>query len=53
MKNIGLYKENKKAKVGTLIECPVCHTKFKKIQYSQAFSVSMILDFVYCFPTGI
>lgn len=34
---MGLYKDNKKAKVGTLIECPVCHKKFKKIQYSQAF----------------
>jgi hypothetical protein len=34
---MGLYKENKNAKVGTLIECPICHTKFRKIQYSQAF----------------
>ena len=34
---MGLYKDNKKAKVGNLIECPVCHKKFKKIQYSQAF----------------
>ena len=34
---MGLYKKNKEAKTGELIECPVCHTKFKKIQYSQAF----------------
>lgn len=34
---MGLYKRNKAAKVGTMIECPVCHTKFKKIQWSQAF----------------
>lgn len=34
---MGLYKTNKQAKTGTIIECPVCHKKFKKIQYSQAF----------------
>ena len=34
---MGLYKKNKKAQNGTIIECPICHTKFKKIQYSQAF----------------
>ena len=34
---MGLYKENKQTKTGTIIECPVCHKKFKKIQYSQAF----------------
>lgn len=34
---MGLYRNNKAAKVGELIECPVCHTKFKKKQYSQAF----------------
>jgi uncharacterized CHY-type Zn-finger protein len=34
---IGLYKNNKMAKVGDMIECPVCHTKFIKKQYSQAF----------------
>lgn len=34
---MGLYRKNKTAKVGELIECPVCHTKFKKKQYSQAF----------------
>ena len=44
MKNIGLYKENKKAKVGTIIECPICHTKFKKIQYSQAFCCTRCKD---------
>lgn len=31
------YQENKKAKTGTEIECPVCHKKFRKKQYSQAF----------------
>ena len=35
--NKQLYKTNKKAKVGEFIECPVCHTKFKKVQWSQAF----------------
>ena len=34
---MGIYKENKNASVGTLIECPVCHKKFIKKQYSQAF----------------
>ena len=34
---MGLYRNNKAAKVGELIECPVCHAKFKKKQYSQAF----------------
>lgn len=34
---IGLYKNNKRAKVGDMMECPVCHTKFIKKQYSQAF----------------
>ena len=33
----GLYRSNKEAKVGDQIECPICHTKFTKIQYSQAF----------------
>ncbi|MDE6493085.1 MAG: hypothetical protein K2L50_00685 [Bacteroidales bacterium] len=33
----GLYRTNKEAKVGEEIECPVCHTRFKKRQYSQAF----------------
>ena len=33
----GLYKTNKEAKVGEEIECPICHTKFVKRQYSQAF----------------
>lgn len=33
----GLYQRNKDAKVGEIIECPVCHTKFTKCQYSQAF----------------
>ena len=34
---MGLYKINKQKKVGELIECPVCHTKVVKIQYSQVF----------------
>lgn len=33
----GLYRLNKEASVGETIECPVCHTKFTKRQYSQAF----------------
>lgn len=33
------YKKNKEAKVGTSIKCagPLCHRKFKKIQYAQCF----------------
>jgi len=34
---MGLYKINKQKKVGATIECPVCHKKFLKKQYSQAF----------------
>jgi endogenous inhibitor of DNA gyrase (YacG/DUF329 family) len=34
---MGLYKNNKKAKTHSTIECPICHKKFKKVQYSQAF----------------
>lgn len=41
---MGLYKTNKKARVGTEIECPVCHTKFKKIQWSQAFCCTRCKD---------
>lgn len=41
---MGLYKNNKAAKVGTEIECPVCHTKFKKRQYSQAFCCTECKD---------
>jgi protein-arginine kinase activator protein McsA len=41
---MGLYKSNKKAKVGEMIECPICHRKFKKIQYSQAFCSSRCKD---------
>lgn len=33
LKKKGLYRTNKKAKVGEIIECPVCHIKFKKIQW--------------------
>ena len=29
-KRKGLYKTNKKAKVGETIECPICHAKFTK-----------------------
>lgn len=36
-KKKGLYRTNKEAKVGEIIECPVCHIKFKKIQWAQAF----------------
>ena len=36
-KKNGLYKINKEAKVGEIIECPICHNKFAKRQYSQAF----------------
>lgn len=31
------YRENKSAKVGTEITCPVCGERFTKKQYSQAF----------------
>lgn len=31
------YEDNKSAKVGTEITCPICGTKFVKRQYSQAF----------------
>ena len=41
---MGLYKTNKGAKTGTIIECPVCHKKFKKIQYSQAFCCGKCKD---------
>ena len=41
---MGLYRSNKAAKVGAQIECPVCHAKFKKIQYSQAFCCSKCKD---------
>lgn len=43
-KKKGLYKINKEAKVGETIECPICHSKFKKIQYSQAFCCSKCKD---------
>ena len=33
---MGLYRNNKSAKVGTEIECPVCHTKLIKKYYQQA-----------------
>ena len=34
---MGLYKNNKSAKVGTEIECPTCHKRFIKKSYQQAF----------------
>lgn len=43
-KRKGLYRTNKEAKVGTEIECPVCHTKFIKRQYSQAFCCTQCKD---------
>ena len=43
-KRKGLYKTNKMAKVGQEIECPICHTKFTKKQYSQAFCSSQCKD---------
>lgn len=43
-KRKGLYKINKMAKVGQEIECPICHTKFTKKQYSQAFCSSQCKD---------
>lgn len=43
-KRKSLYRTNKEAKVGTEIECPVCHTKFIKRQYSQAFCCSQCKD---------
>lgn len=39
-----LYKINKESKCGEVIECPVCHTKFTKKQYSQAFCCSRCKD---------
>ena len=38
------YEKNKKAKVGDEITCPICGTKFKKRQYSQAFCDSKCKD---------
>ncbi len=40
----GLYQTNKEAKVHEIIECPVCHTKFEKIQWMQAFCCSQCKD---------
>lgn len=41
---MGLYRDNKAALVGTEIECPVCHHKFIKRQYSQAFCCGSCKD---------
>lgn len=43
-KRKGLYKLNKESKVGETIECPICHTKFTKRQYSQAFCSTRCKD---------
>jgi endogenous inhibitor of DNA gyrase (YacG/DUF329 family) len=43
-KRKGLYRTNKKAKVGETIECPICNTKFTKRQYSQAFCSTRCKD---------
>lgn len=43
-KRKSLYKTNKEAKVGETIECPVCHTKFTKRQYSQEFCCGQCKD---------
>lgn len=43
-KKKGLYKINKEAKIGEIIECPICHTKFAKRQYSQAFCSTSCKD---------
>ena len=34
---VGMYLQNKKSKVGSMITCPVCGKRFFKKQYSQAF----------------
>lgn len=34
---MGLYEENKAAKVKSEIECPVCHCRFIKKQWQQVF----------------
>ena len=39
------YKENKVAKVGETIKCPVCGDVFIKKQYSQAFCCSACKDY--------
>lgn len=38
------YKENKAAKVGTVIKCTVCGEEFTKKQYSQAFCCGQCKD---------
>lgn len=38
------YENNKRAKVGIEITCPICGTKFIKRQYSQAFCCSKCKD---------
>ena len=38
------YTENKVAKVGETITCPICGTEFTKRQYSQAFCCSSCKD---------
>lgn len=38
------YEENKAAKVGEIIVCPICGKEFTKKQYSQAFCCSSCKD---------
>lgn len=38
------YEFNKKEKTGEIIECPICHNKFNKMQYSQAFCCGKCKD---------
>lgn len=38
------YESNKNARVGEEIICPICGTKFVKLQYSQAFCCSRCKD---------
>lgn len=41
---VGMYLQNKKSKVGSMITCPVCGKRFFKKQYSQAFCSFMETD---------
>ena len=39
-----LYKDNSKAKVGTIVECPYCHKRFYKKTYQQKFHSTKCKD---------
>ncbi|WAX17083.1 hypothetical protein PF672P2_00068 [Parabacteroides phage PF672P2] len=41
---MGTYEENKQAKVGENLSCPVCSSEFKKKVYSQAFCCGKCKD---------